>query len=253
MGRAEVDVWLLPRPTVLPPLAWLDDAERTRAATLPPGRAAEFVAGRRLLRAVLGQRLGLPPDQVPLVARCPRCGDPHGQVRVLAGAPWHVSVSRSGPLVAVATAELPVGVDVESVAAVGAAPVADVVLSAAERERHSRLRAGERPADLARTWARKEAVLKALGAGLELAPSSFTLTVPVTTVGAPLDAPAVGASDGGVAVAVADLGDGEVGAVGAVAVVGVAGLAVRVHDGAAVLAGAGSGPAGSGEDVRPWS
>jgi 4'-phosphopantetheinyl transferase len=264
MERAEVDVWLLPRPAELPPLSWLDDAERSRAAALPPGRAAEFVAGRRLLRAVLGERLGVPPANVPLVARCARCGGPHGQVRVGrtepgdGPPPCHVSVSRSGPWIAVATAELAVGVDVESVAAVAAAPLADVALSAAERERHSLLPTGERAADLARTWARKEAVLKALGTGLDLDPSSFTLTCLATTV------PMAGGTS---LVAVADLDAGEVTsaahlrgtggpgdpgeAVGAVAVAGVDRAVVRVHDGVAVLVRAGSGTARPPGDERP--
>jgi len=190
MGRAPVDVWLLVPPLDPPPLTWLDDVERRRAAALAPGPAARFIAGRHLLRAVLGDRFGLAPGEVRLVARCIRCGGPHGQVRVgwteegSGGAPpCHVSISRSGPLVAVATADAPVGVDVESVEAVGAAQLADVALSADERARHTGLPHDESPVDLARTWAGKEAVLKALGTGLDVDPSSFTLTYPATTVG----------------------------------------------------------------------
>ncbi|MCK6209669.1 4'-phosphopantetheinyl transferase superfamily protein [Georgenia sp. EYE_87] len=285
MEPAVVDVWLLPRPTALPPLTWLDDAERRRAAALPPDRAVEFVAARRLLRAVLGRRFHAPPGQVRLIARCSRCGGPHGQVRVVPGPKaegrpgpdlaaagvvlqCHVSISRAGPLIAVATAELPVGVDVESVDAVSAAPVADVALSAAERDRHSLLPRKDRPTDLARTWARKEAVLKVLGTGLELDPSSFTVTCPVTAVDAPGGALAVAVADlapgsGGDAASLGaglpreSAADGEVAGgdvreapdargagyawdaenvVGAVAVVGAARPSVRVHDGGAVLA-----------------
>jgi 4'-phosphopantetheinyl transferase len=244
MGRAPVDVWLLVPPLDPPPLTWLDDVERRRAAALAPGPAARFIAGRQLLRAVLGGRFGLPPGEVRLVARCIRCGGPHGQVGVVrteqgaGGAPpCHVSISRSGPLVAVATAEVPVGVDVESVEAVGAAPLADVALSADERERHVRLPHDERPVDLARTWAGKEAVLKALGAGLDVDPSSFTLTYPSTTVGAALER-----RRDATTVAVAEPWNGPGGGVvGAVAVAGVSSLALRVHDGAAALSRAGAG------------
>jgi 4'-phosphopantetheinyl transferase len=253
MKRAEVDVWLLAQPGAAVPLDWLDDVERTRAATLSPRQAAGFVAARRLLRATLAERLGVPPADVPLLARCATCGGPHGQVRVGrtelgdGAPPSHVSISRSGPLVAVAMAELPVGVDVESVAAVGSAPLADVALSSGERERYALLPPGERPATLARTWARKESVLKALGTGLDRDPSSFSLTLPATRVGEagssertvtvadlPPSLEAVTPHTAGIAVT--DTAD----AVGAVAVAGVADVRVCLHDGAALLSRAGS-------------
>ncbi|RYB96040.1 4'-phosphopantetheinyl transferase superfamily protein [Nocardioides glacieisoli] len=84
---------------------------------------------------------------------CGACGsDRHGR-------PWlrhdgvvvHVSLARSGPHLVTVVAQAPVGVDVE-VAVIDVAPA--LVLAAGEDE------------DLARTWARKEAVLKAYGTGL---------------------------------------------------------------------------------------
>lgn len=70
----------------------------------------------------------------------------------------HVSLSRSGPhLITVISAE-PVGVDVESVAAVAARWDPALVLAAGERS--------DTDEERARTWARKEAVLKRRGSGL---------------------------------------------------------------------------------------
>lgn len=84
---------------------------------------------------------------------CPACGSSsHGRpwLRV-DGRPVHVSLSRSGPHLVTAIAGRPVGVDVEA-AVIEVLP--ELVLAPGET------------GDLARVWARKEAVLKARGAGL---------------------------------------------------------------------------------------
>lgn len=95
----------------------------------------------------------LGPGTVASGRLCPACGsDAHGRpwVRHL-GQPLRVSLSRSGPHLVTAVADSPVGVDAE-VAHIDVRP--SLVLAPGET------------GDLAQTWARKEAILKARGTGL---------------------------------------------------------------------------------------
>ncbi|MGW6128647.1 4'-phosphopantetheinyl transferase family protein [Cellulomonas sp. NPDC055163] len=231
-----VDVWTVAAGTAVPPAtaAVLDGAERARAGALPPAVAERFVLGRVLLRAVLAQRLGCSAAAVGLQVRCARCGGAHGRVALVGprgGAhPPHVGLTRSGPLVAVAlTVAGPVGVDTESVSAVSAAPVADVVLSPAELAARRALPAHAAGAALARAWVRKEAALKALGTGLAADPSGWSLGSPPPGLrGVDAVAP------GGALLADLDLGPGLAGAV-AVLAPGASGLVVRRQDGRSVL------------------
>ena len=259
-----VDVWVVERGTrpTAQGLATLDGPERERAAALPDGAAQAFVLGRVLLRVAVAARWACPAAQVQLRATCPVCGGPHGPVRVLgpgparpAGRPssLHVSVTRAGPVVAVALcADAPVGLDAESRAAVAAAPLADVALSPDELARWAALadlpgRGGRRRRALASAWVRKEATLKALGTGLAVAPADVRLHRPRRGVGAGLrGVDAVTSS--GVAVADLRLGPGRVGAVAVVAPAllkrstgglwrGSGALVVRRYDGVRLLAG----------------
>ncbi|WP_346008375.1 4'-phosphopantetheinyl transferase family protein [Janibacter terrae] len=92
---------------------------------------------------------------------CPACGSgSHGRpwVRLADGSSPHVSLSRCGDHVLTAVAASPVGVDVESLEAVAARWDPALVLHPDER--------ADAPAERAAMWCRKEAVLKALGAGM---------------------------------------------------------------------------------------
>lgn len=88
--------------------AGLSDAERRRLADIAaPRRAAQFVAGRALARALLAQRYGEPARQWALTARE---GEPP---RAAAHPHTHLSLSHAGDLVAGAVAETPIGLDIE--------------------------------------------------------------------------------------------------------------------------------------------
>ena len=80
---------------------------------------------------------------------------------------------------------------------------------------------------------RKEATLKALGTGLEVAPADLELAVPGRT---PAAAPSTGPGPTALAVGLRDLRLGA-GRAGAVAVLGPGTPTVRQHDGAPLLAG----------------
>ncbi|MFH7597339.1 4'-phosphopantetheinyl transferase superfamily protein [Streptomyces racemochromogenes] len=147
--------------------ALLDAEERGRAdRLLRPGDRRTYLASHLGLRVLLGGYLGVAPGEVRFVREdCPNCGGPHGRPAV-AGGGVHFSLSHSGDLAYLAFAGVPVGVDVEGLPS--AAAVADV-LSALHPEERAEVAAlpedGRRTA-LARVWARKEACLKATGAGL---------------------------------------------------------------------------------------
>ena len=95
---------------------------------------------------------------------CPQCGSAsHGRPWVevregYAARRLEASVARSGPHVVTALADVPVGVDVEDVAAVARGWDPTLVLARDER--------ADSDEDRARAWTRKEAVLKARGTGL---------------------------------------------------------------------------------------
>ena len=107
-------------------------------------------------------RLVCGPGVVTSGRLCPACGSAaHGRPWVRHGdRTLHVSLSRSGPHLVTAISDGPVGVDVEA-AAIDVRPA--LVLAPGETD------------DLARTWVRKEAILKRRGTGLATAMSEVVL------------------------------------------------------------------------------
>ena len=136
---------------------------------------AMFRSAHVLGRVTVAEMLAVDPHEVDLVQRCQRCGGPHGVPRtIVGGTPGpHLSLAHADGIVMAATADRPVGIDLEPV---GQAPttIEPVVLSEAEQAQWS-----ARPdRDLTRWWVRKEAVLKAAGVGLSVDPREVEVTPP---------------------------------------------------------------------------
>lgn len=123
-----------------------------------------------VLRRSIARQRGVPVTQVRTGRLCPRCGSSsHGRpwARIESDEPGTspieipVSISRSGDhLITAVRSDGPVGVDIESIAAVERHWDPALVLHPSERG------TDRTPEQRARLWAGKEAVLKALGVGL---------------------------------------------------------------------------------------
>lgn len=159
---------------------------------------ARYAAGRGLLRHVLGLALDAAPDAVPLVEGVN--GRPVLAHASRGAPPVAFNVSHSGDRLAIALARvpagtdaaLPLGVDVEVVRTIGRMDAVERrVFDEAERaaldargDTAARLRAFHR------LWTRKEACMKATGAGFALAPHTFHVDAdaPVQRVALPAHA-----------------------------------------------------------------
>ncbi|MEW1955417.1 4'-phosphopantetheinyl transferase superfamily protein [Terrabacter sp. NPDC080008] len=211
--REAVVVWWAPVPRVVSSgdLEVLDACELRRVRDAgTPAVAARRAAGYLLARRAVGQVLGQEVADVVLDRTCQRCGEAHGRPRVVSDSGLHLSVTHSGgpapgpahdvsdPVVAVAVTRLaPVGIDLVVVAEADFDGFDTVV-------RHRDDVADADAVSRARLWARKEAVLKAVGAGLDVDPASFPAPRPgtVSRIGpddaavALVDLPAVGPTRG---------------------------------------------------------
>lgn len=150
----------------------LDARERARLQALRSAEAADrYACAHQLLRRVLAQRTGADPAALELTATCRTCGGPHGRPELVGHPELHLSLSRAGQrvLVAITTAG-PVGVDVELVSATGFDGFTAVALAPSER--------ADTVDERARTWVRKEALLKATRHGLMVEPSAVVLSAP---------------------------------------------------------------------------
>jgi 4'-phosphopantetheinyl transferase len=178
LPAAEVHVWWAePRLDA----AWqgfLDPSERGRFQAYRRAEdQARFLTGTALVRTIYGTELGVDPAAVKLDRRCPDCSRPHGKVRLAGGScDIEVSVSHSGDWVLVAAYRgHPVGVDIEHVNPdLDHTELARIALTEAERVRLAA--ETDRATSFTTTWARKEAVVKALGEGLRTPLSGFEVS-----------------------------------------------------------------------------
>lgn len=164
----------------------LPSAEQTAAqVTLTPVEAARagrfrfehdqrhFAAGRGQLRQVLAAYTGQPAAHVPLVT------DAHGKPHLASDPALHFNLAHSGvwALLAV-TRHGPVGVDIEvRRAELELATIARRFFAPGEAQRLAALPAGEQLPAFFRCWTRKEAYVKARGAGLSLPLDEFEVSL----------------------------------------------------------------------------
>lgn len=148
----------------------LSDEESARAARfLRQDDAALFALCRAMLRIVLGQYVGAAPRTLSFENG--PFGKPH--LSPAHRAPFRFNATHSGGVAMVAvTAGCEVGIDVEAVR-----PIDDLDALArstfSAREQHGIFAAADRIAAFFATWARKEAVVKALGLGLSFPLDAF--------------------------------------------------------------------------------
>ncbi|RJT83025.1 4'-phosphopantetheinyl transferase superfamily protein [Arthrobacter cheniae] len=163
-------------------LCLLDDVERRRAARIADAaQAVSFVAGRQALRVLAASLLGVQPADLASESVCPVCSPggtaDHGRPGyTLDGGtiPLALSLSRADGFIllgaldvrgAVPDAIPRLGIDLTAVAEVGFDGFDDVSLTTAERDAVRTVPVAGRGAARARLWARKEALVKALGTG----------------------------------------------------------------------------------------
>jgi 4'-phosphopantetheinyl transferase len=177
--RAEIHLWLFRLDAGAGALArlseTLDEKERMRAARFRfPQDRDRFVAGRGVLRAVLGLYVGESPARIRLAA------GPQGKPRLdgYAGAiDFNLSHSEDRAVLAVGAGRR-IGVDIERVDPSRATEeIARRFFSPDEVAALARISRRGRGQAFFRCWTRKEAYLKALGDGLSLPLDSFSVSV----------------------------------------------------------------------------
>ena len=176
-ARGYVDVWALSlrtRRSVDAWSGWLSDAEQRRLTAFVKARdRLRFAVSHSLMRAILGRYSGLDPADVNLCDDA--LGKPHAFDRGGSPSAWNFNLSHceDRALVAVGRHRL-VGVDIEREREdVDLAAIARRFFSPAERDDFDSRPLERRRAWFYRQWVAKEAVLKAHGGGVSVAPESF--------------------------------------------------------------------------------
>jgi 4'-phosphopantetheinyl transferase len=151
--------------------ALLGDDDRARRSRLRLAADRQrLTAAWAVARLVLGAATGLPPEQLPVDRRCPRCGAQHGKPWLPTAPGLHLSIAHTDGCVTVAVARGDaLGVDVEAIVRPDRDDLDLLSLGTLAPEERAEL-ARQPDEDRARAfttyWTRKEAVLKATGDGL---------------------------------------------------------------------------------------
>ncbi|HET6672265.1 MAG TPA: hypothetical protein VFG92_02725 [Agromyces sp.] len=153
-------------------------------------RVLVFTGSRRLptadaaLAGLIANSSGVPADDVELVHTCVVCGARHGRVSVAyplttSGAPWYGDVAVCGDaVVAAAATRHPLGVGIESAAIDTPGAIDEAAFHVSELEALDELDPARRALVRAMLWARKTALLRAMGHTDFIEPSRLGLSIP---------------------------------------------------------------------------
>lgn len=157
--------------------ATLSCGERERAARFRCARERErYIASHGILRRIIAVRIGCAPHDPRFVPG--KFGKPMLEGWTLSE-PIHFNLSRSGDLMLLAISTGgPVGADIEVISPGDIMDLAETVCSVREREMLRALPSGLRQRYFFRLWTRKEAAVKALGAGLSISPANVDVRLP---------------------------------------------------------------------------
>lgn len=142
-----------------------------------------------VLRELIANGTGVPADDVELVHECAVCGARHGRVSVAypltrSGAPWFADVAVSGEsVVAAAGTRHPLGVGIEVATLDSGAVIDEAAFHPSERAALDELDPARRALVRATLWARKTALLRAVGHTEFIEPARLALSVPGTDGG----------------------------------------------------------------------
>ena len=190
-----VDVWRLQLAT--PPdssedLALLSTVERERLAGRRGTLARRFCRAHAGMRRVLASYLGVDPQAVELLT-------PYGAPPRLSNSDLQISLAHSDDIALIAVAATAVGVDLEPIARADNAGadlewMAALTLTDAELDAFRATAPERRARSWLRSWTRKEALLKAHGAGIcDQPPAEVDVSTDVVNAHALVDlAPAPG-------------------------------------------------------------
>jgi 4'-phosphopantetheinyl transferase len=179
MTAADVELWTADLSEALPLLAvvagCLSPEERERASRFRTARDRDhFAAGRAFLRLLLARRLGTDAGRLDLHS------GPHGKPELHAG-PLSFNLSHAGDVAVcvIGREGVDVGVDIEQVRPMpDRAGAARMILSAGELEQLAALPEADQLRRFYEIWTCKEAVLKAIGTGLDRPLDSFVVAFP---------------------------------------------------------------------------
>jgi 4'-phosphopantetheinyl transferase len=162
----------------------LIELEEAGARVLVLGGTRRQPAADAVLRGLIADASGVPADDVELVHACGVCGARHGRISVpypltASGASWYADVAVSGDaIVAAAATRHPLGVGMEVATLDGGAVIDEAAFHSSELAALAELDASRRALVRATLWARKTALLRAVGHTDFMEPSRLALSIP---------------------------------------------------------------------------